>query len=115
MSFDVSLEQNGRLLQVSQHAEGGTYVMGGTTDAALNITYNYGPHYYEHLNTLRGLRWLDGKRAQDTIGVLASAIGALGIEQDADYWASTPGNAGYALSILLEWAAQHPMGLWRVS
>ena len=29
------------------------------------------------------------------------------------YWMSTPGNAGYALSILLSWAKQHPEATWK--
>src|SRR4029077_6146288 len=44
-----------------------------------------------------------------------SGKGQVGTERDDDYWAPTDGNAGYAASILLGWAKQHPEATWRVS
>ena len=108
-------DKNGGPLKVDNHSEGGTYAIGGSDDAELNVTYNYGRLYHEQLNKDSGLRWLDGKKAKDCIKVLEKAVNALGIERDNDYWKATPGNAGYALSILLGWAKQHPKGIFEVS
>lgn len=117
MSFDITLmnPDDGEPLWVERHTEGGTIVLGGTREAELNVTYNHSAFYYEHLNSDRGLRWLDGKRGAETIEALDRAVTALGTERDADYWRPTPGNAGHALSVLLRWARQHPDGIWRVS
>lgn len=116
MSWDVSLhDRNGDLLETERHEDGGTYALGGTTDAELNVTYNYSQHFYAELDHEYGLSWLSGRRAVDTTARLAAAVQRLGTERDDDYWSATPGNAGYALSILLRWAQQHPGGLWIVT
>lgn len=113
MSYDLGLFDNDQKpVQVERHTEGGTLVLGGTTDAELNITYNYGRFYYEWLDEEQGLRWLYGKSGAETTERLTRAIAVLGIYQDEDYWKGTPGNAGYALTILLSWAAQYPDAIW---
>ena len=98
----------GNDVQVALHREGSTYPMDGTTNAALTITYNYSKLYRESLDKDDGIRWLIGKKASECIARLHGAIRKLGTVQDDDYWKATPGNAGYALSILLKWAKQHP-------
>lgn len=100
-------------VEVARHAEGGTYQLGGTNAAELNVTYNYGRFYYPQLP--EGLRTLHEKRAADCIEMLEERVQALGTNRDGDYWAATPGNAGYALSILLAWAKEHPDAVFRVS
>jgi len=49
MSYDIDLVNpvTGEVLQLneSHHMRGGTYALGGTTDASMNITYNYANHY----------------------------------------------------------------------
>ena len=114
MSYDVDLEDDDGICEIEPHEEGGTYVLGGTTDASLNITYNYSKYFYEFLDTEKGLRGLDGKKAQDVISKLENAVKGLGTEKDADYWKATPGNAGHSLSILLQWAKQHPNATFKV-
>lgn len=42
MSWDIYLDQDGGTVEVERHEEGGTFALGGTTRAELNITYNYG-------------------------------------------------------------------------
>lgn len=43
MSWDICLnDEDGQPVEVEQHEEGGTFALGGTTRAELNITYNYG-------------------------------------------------------------------------
>jgi len=115
MSYWVYLEKGGGPVNVPTHTEGGTYAVGGINKAEINITWNYSKYYYRHLDEEDGIRWLHGKVARDTIERLALAVLILGTERDDDYWASTPGNAGYALSILLGWAREYPDAEWRVS
>lgn len=116
MSYWVSLEYpDGECFDSKKKiTAGGTYQVGGTTETTLNVTCNYGRHYGEHLDADR-LSWLDGKNGAETQARLESAVEALGTEQSGDYWKSTPGNAGYALSILLRWAKEFPHGIWRVN
>lgn len=113
MGYSVELRKDGAVVEVPRHSEGGTYALGGTSRAELSITYNYSEHYEQIDDT--GLRWLYGKRAGDTEDVLREAVGDLGTEKSDNYWEATEGNAGRALSILLDWAQQHPDAEWRVS
>ena len=113
MSWDVTLGTP--VVKVESHCEGGTYAVGGTDEATLNITWNYSKYYYALIDKEQGLRWLAGKRAKHVISRLEFAVDILGTVQDRDYWAVTPGNAGFALSILLSWARQHPRAVFRVS
>ena len=110
MSYWVSLEcKDGNWAKVEIHSEGGTYALGGTDQAKLNVTYNYSWFYYHFLDEQEGIRWLDGKTAKDCISRLENAVEVLGTSRyDKDYWAATPGNAGYVLNVLLGWARQHP-------
>lgn len=118
MSHDVSLMRDGQTVEVEHHAgEGGTYALGGSQSADLNITYNYSECYalcprFQAIGRVRGL---DGMSGADAIPILAEAVEILGTKKYADYWAPTPGNAGYALSILLGWARQHPDAVFSVS
>lgn len=120
MSWDITLEGAG---PVEKHTEGGTYQLGGTKEASLNVTYNY-----TEVTKLVIAEWpygtdkpfrfadLNGRRAGDTIPVLTRVVEVLGNKPYApDYWAPTPGNAGHAASILLKWALRYPEATWRVS
>jgi len=115
MSWDVDLEKNGKSVDVARHTEGGTYVLGGSIRAELNISYNYSPFYYKHLDNEDGLRWLHGKKAVECISRLKSAILKLGITRDSDYWKATHGNAGAALNLLLKWAESNPEAKFRIN
>ena len=114
MSYWVYLEQGGESVVVDEHCEGGTFAVGGLSEAELNVTYNYGPHIRKHLHS-DGLKWLQGRKAEDCIERLENAVKALGTDRDPDYWGATPGNAGHALSILLRWARKHPEAVFYVS
>ena len=113
MSYDIDLKERGKFCRVSHHSEGGTYAAGGTDAASLNVTYNYaevvGPLGFSFNDSLHG------KTARDTLVPLAAIVAECGIEQDDDYWKPTPGNAGYAASILLRWASMYPDAVWSVS
>ncbi len=108
VSWDIYLEdESGKTVTVARHEDGGTFAVGGTTDAELNVTYNYGKHFK--------FRELDGHLANETMVFLGSAVGRLGTIRDSEYWKPTEGNVGAACATLLEWAKIHPGARWRVS
>ena len=96
-----------RPMHVERHSEGGAYKVGGTSQAELNVTYNYSAHF--------DFKQLDGKTASDMVPIMEQAVRDLGTERSPDYWQPTPGNAGYAVSILLAWAKQNPAAYFEVS
>ena len=100
---------------VERFEGGGTRVMDGSDIAELNVTYNYDAAFHHHLHEEEGLRWLHGKSGAEALPRLISAVEGLGTNIAEDYWASTDGNAGYALSVLASWAKQHPTAVFRVS
>ena len=108
MSYDISLVKDRNSVKVGLHREGGTYCLTGSDSAEMNITYNYAWFYYKFLDVDKGIRWLYGRKAKDCIKRLEEAVEELGTDIYEDYWAPTPGNAGYALSILLGWARDNP-------
>lgn len=117
MSYDISLVKDGEVCQVNNHQEGGVIALGGSTDADINITYNYSFFFYNFLDKRKGIRWLYGKTAQETTPRLEKAIkkltwGMASGVYEKDYWAPTFGNARRALEVLLGWAKQHPDGIW---
>lgn len=112
MSYDIYLcYPDGTLADVPRHIEGGTYTVGGTTEAHANITYNY-TEYYSVIDGKEGIRWLYGKTGRKTVRRLLDAILEIGCEVDDNYWKATPGNAGAALIPLLLWAILHPDAVW---
>ena len=113
MSYDIELTENNSPVLVDNHTEGGTYVIGGSTGASLNVTWNYATHFRDHLDAKKGIRWLYGKKAKNTTRRLRKAVKELGTEQSDDYWDGyVPGNAGHVLNVLLSWAKQHPEAVW---
>jgi len=115
MSWDVYLkDEKGNTFSVPLFKEGGTRLRDGCSKTKLNITYNYSPFYYKYISSQKGLRFLNGKKAKLVKGILAHAVENLGIKGDGAYWKSTKGNAGFALSILLEWVKKYPEGIFEV-
>jgi hypothetical protein len=117
MSYDISLMKDGEVCQVNNHQEGGVIQLGGSDEASINITCNYSFFFYNFLDKRKGIRWLYGKSAEETIPRLEKAIarldwGMAGGVYEQDYWAPTFGNARHALEILLNWAKQNPDGIW---
>lgn len=107
MSYWVALVKEGERVTVPHfEAEGGTYVVGGSTEARLNVTYNY--------SEIWSVRTIDGLTGADSIPLLEEQVHQLGTQQYRDYWAPTKGNVGYMCSILLAWARRHPTAIWEV-
>ena len=134
MSYDIELVDavTGKTLQLDMphQMRGGTYAVGGTTDAHLNVTYNYFPQFARVFDALsapradspewmrttgepvRGVRTIYGLTGAESLLLLDKAIAALGDDVDADYWKATDGNAKRALTHLRALAAMRPDGLW---
>lgn len=114
MSWDVYLkDENGDCVKIEAHSEGGTYVLGGTDDAELNVTYNYSKHFFDAMGI--SFSDLNGMKSSDAILYLEKGVEKLGTQRDVDYWKASEGNSGYALSILLKWAKQYPNATFEVS
>ena len=112
MSYDIYIE-GGELNGDAPQVRGGTYALGGHNDGRwLNVTYNYAPHFYAHVCKRQGIRWLYGKRGEETVDRLTKAIDALGEDVSDDYWEATEGNARAALIALRDMAQAYPEGVW---
>lgn len=115
MSYDIYLKDSeGKTVEFESNHDlvGGTYQLGGTRNAWLNITYNYSPHFYRVMPEDKGIRWLYGQTGLDSIPVLESAIEQLGTDVCDDYWEATEGNARKALENLLILAKAAPSAIW---
>jgi hypothetical protein len=108
MSWWVSITdpETDQYMVVEPFTEGGTYVLGGSYDADLNITYNYSSHYYRVLGLEDGLRGLDGKDVAFALPILEKGVEALEEDYADDYWEPTEGNARRALVTLVQWCKQ---------
>lgn len=106
MSYWIYLEDENGPVPVENHAEGGTYAIGGIGSAEVNVTYNYARYF--------DFRALNGKTGVETLPELSKAVEKLGTDRHPDYWEPTPGNAGAAVALLKGWAEQHPEAIWDV-
>ena len=115
MGYSISLidpaSGSTRKLDAPHYMRGSTYAIGGTTDAALDVTYNYSPIFRRTFGD-RGIRAIYGMTGAASIPVLDAAIAKLGGDVDADYWKATEGNARQALKHLRELARMCPDGVW---
>lgn len=91
--------------------KGGTYATGGTQEAWINITYNYGNHY-SRIFGKKGIRIIYGLTGAEAIPILKQAIAQLGDDISDDYWESTEGNAKRPLYGLLAFAQLRPDGIF---
>jgi len=135
MSYDIDLNDpvTGKTIQLDEkhHMRGGTYAMGGTTDASLNVTYNYGAHLYRVFPVRPfhndqewerygrpdstgqgGIRSIYGTTGAESIPILQAAIDQLGNDVDPDYWEPSEGNVKRALVQLKTLATMRPDGVW---
>ncbi len=82
------------------------------TEAYISFTYNYATIIDKVL--AGGIDGLDGKKVDDTIDEIRSAISKLGDDTDPDHFKPTEGNAKRALQGLVLLAVQCPGGFWRI-
>lgn len=131
MSYDIYLTDavSGETLELDapHHMRGGTYVMGGTREAHLNVTYNYGAHFRRVFPArpwregdsnhdkegVKGIRTIYGMTGAESLPVLTAAIAQLGNDVHPDYWEPTDGNAKRALIQLHALASLRPDGIWK--
>lgn len=137
LSYDISLcdpvTKETLELDAPHQIKGGTYAVGGTTEAWLNITWNYSRWYrmdgvFPKRNDQSGIRSIYGMTGAESIPVLKSAIAALensdqelSEEEQAEckrqgttgYWMPTKANAIKPLYGLLAFAQMRPDGVWR--
>ena len=116
MSYDIYLKDpsTGSPIEFSQpHTlTGGTYQVGGSTEAWLNVTWNYSKFFYDAFGE-KGIRALYGKTAKEASLMICEAIVKIGPPVPSeDYWAATPGNASMALYNLLTLCAMAPEGVF---
>jgi hypothetical protein len=134
MSYDIELVDavTGKTLELDtpHHMRGGTYAVGGTKRAHLNVTYNYYKQFSRVFDTpnepcpnapewlredwsmVSGIRTIYGLTGAESLPILDKAIDLLGDDVDADYWQATDGNAKRALVQLRSLAAMRPDGVW---
>jgi hypothetical protein len=114
MSYDIrllySVTKKPILFDKPHHIKGGTYAVGGTKEAWLNVTYNYFPHFKKMGR--KGIRSIYGKTGAESIPILKKAIAILGDDVDKNYWEPTEGNTKRALWQLLAFAQMRPDGVW---
>ena len=115
MSYDINLcdpvTRDVLLLDDPHDMRGGTYAMGGTREAHLNVTYNYAEHYKRVLGE-KGIRTIYGMTGAESIPVLEAAASRLADDATGNYWDDTEGNAKRALYKLIALAKLRPDGVW---
>ena len=115
MSYDIRLKDpvSGTTIEFDSPHEmrGGTYQLGGSSEAWLNVTWNYGIHYRRVMGE-KGIREIYGLSGAESIPILSAAIANLGDEIDPDYWTATEGNAKRPLIQLRSMAQLRPDGVW---
>jgi hypothetical protein len=121
MSYDIYLVHpiTSEILDIGfiHHLTGGTYCVGGTSTATLNITYNYADILYRVLPKLEstgysGIRSIYGLTGAESIPLLKQAISQLADDVSTDYWQSTEGNVKSALLKVLALAQLRLDGVW---
>ena len=115
MSYDINLcdpvTRDVLLLDDPHDMRGGTYAVGGTREAHLNVTYNYAEHYKRVLGE-KGIRTIYGMTGAESIPLLEAAASRLADDATGNYWDDTEGNAKRALYKLIALAKLRPDGVW---
>jgi hypothetical protein len=132
MSYDIELIDpvTGETCELGEphQMRGGTYCLGGTREAAFNITYNYfdildrvlparepdsdNKEYARDDGKLHSIRAIYGLTGAESIPILKAAIAQLGDDVDDNYWKATEGNVKRALNCVLALAQMRPDGVW---
>jgi len=99
------------LLDAPHQMRGGTYQVGGSYEAHLNITYNYGMYYYACMGE-NGIRTIYGMTGAESIPILKKCADELGDDTDPNYWKPTEGNAKAGLLQIIAIAQMRPDCVW---
>ena len=101
MNYDIAIIEpsNGQTLKLPHRHQlrGGTFAIGGTDHAELNVTYNYAKIFQEAFKDPDGIKTLAMRNVLTGLLLLQNAIANLSGMPDDDYWKATPGNARKAL------------------
>ena len=115
MSYDIRLKdpitKETIQFDTPHQMRGGTYAIGGTQEAWLNVTYNYSDHYYKLFGE-NGIRTIYGLTGAESIPLMKEVTFKLGDDISDDYWEATEGNAKKALLQLIALAEMRPDGIW---
>ena len=115
MSYDIDLRDpvTHDVLELDEPHDmrGGTYAIGGTREAHLNVTYNYAPIFRRELGE-NGIRTIYGMTGAESIPMLEAAAARLADDATGNYWDATEGNAKRALLQLVALAKLRPDGVW---
>ena len=131
MSYDISLTDpcthEVLCMDEPHHMKGGNYVVGGTDEMWLNVTYNYSRWYYKVFPDDKGIRAIYGLSGAESIPILRKAISDLEAmtedisakerrqcetQECTGYWLPTRVNAIKPLYSLLAFAQMRPDGVW---
>jgi len=117
MSYDICLKdpvtREVIILNRAHHLRGGTYAVGGTKEAWINVTYNYAPLFRQTIDEEKGIRFIYGMTGAASLPILRRAAGLLGDDvDDDDYWSPTEGNVKRAILKLTALAEMCPDGIW---
>lgn len=116
MGYSIYLtDTDGNVLysDTKHNAKGSVYVVGGTTELTLDVTYNYAPIFVSVFGE-NGIRNLDAKKASETLTTLNEAIYRLADDVNEDYWLPTEGNVKIVLCNLRDFARLRPDGIWKI-
>ena len=115
MSYDIELRdpvtREVLMFDAPHLMTGGTYAVGGTREAGLNVTCNYGDIYRRVLGE-GGIRSIYGMTGAESVPVLDEAASKLSDDATDDYWEATEGNAKRPLLKLAAMARMRPDGIW---
>jgi hypothetical protein len=116
LSYDIYLKDptTGETIELDEphQLRGGTYCVGGTTEATLNVTYNYAKHYYRVMGE-KGIRGIYGLTGEQSIPCAGDRRRSAGRRPEAATTGQpTEGNAREALMDLLALARMAPHGIW---
>lgn len=107
MSYSIYVvdENNETIMLEKPHQlTGGTFAVGGTTEAYFNITYNYSAVYCMVFPRRKSIGILGGKTLQQADTIIIRAMAKIPHRDDGeryhDYWIETPNNAWIALNDL---------------
>ena len=100
MSYDITImSATGEPVTLAEKHQlrGGTFALGGTDVAELNVTYNYAPMFREAFKDPDGIKTIALRDLKTGLALIQNAILNLKGKPSDNYWNATEGNARKAL------------------